>query len=68
MHLFLDDIWTTSSEDVCPTSNIHFYAGFGLDNISKAQWMRELPHAVGLDMEEKILKLAKDQIVPLAAL
>jgi hypothetical protein len=60
MHQFPDETWITRSQEITSSNHAYIYQAFGLDNISKAQWMRELPRAVVEVVERTRLSQAED--------
>jgi len=56
MHKLLNDNWTSTTQDIVCEKDESIDQEFGLDNISKSQWMKELPRGANLAREKKELE------------
>jgi len=57
MHKLLDDTWTSTTQNIVCKEDESIDQEFGLDNISKSQWMKELPRSVKLVKGKKDLAM-----------
>lgn len=48
MHNLHNDTWTPTFQDIVCIKDESIDQDFGLDNISKSQWMKELPRGARL--------------------
>lgn len=62
MHKLLDETWTPIIQDIVYIKDESIDQEFGLDNISKSQWMKELPQSADLARERKELEILEAQV------